>query len=53
MNDSTLSKPFWKRRISPALALWLIAPVFGEMVSGSTPLNEYLNPFSILLFGML
>lgn len=53
MNDSTLSKPFWKRRISPALALWLLAPVFGEMVSGSTPLNEYLNPFSILLLGML
>src|SRR5512145_1942134 len=53
MNNSNPSKPFWKQRIHPALALWLIAPVFGEMVSGSTPLNEYLSPFCILLFGML
>jgi hypothetical protein len=52
MNDST-QKPFWKRGISPTLVLWLLAPVFGEMVSGSTPLNEYINPFSILLLGML
>ncbi|MGB8982488.1 MAG: hypothetical protein WCC12_11475 [Anaerolineales bacterium] len=53
MNTSTGPKPFWKRRIPPALALWLIAPVFGEMVSGSTPLNEYISPFSILMLGML
>jgi hypothetical protein len=50
---SSQPQPFWKRRISPALALWLIAPVFGEMVSGSTPLNEYINPLNILLQGML
>lgn len=49
MNDTNPSIPFWKRRIPPALALWLIAPIFGELVSGSTPLNEYLSPFTILL----
>ncbi|HEX2994037.1 MAG TPA: hypothetical protein VHP14_04415 [Anaerolineales bacterium] len=49
MNDTNPSVPFWKRRIPPALALWLIAPVFGELVSGSTPLNEYISPFTILL----
>lgn len=53
MNTSTQTKPFWKRSIPPALALWLIAPVFSEMVSGSTPLNKYLSPFSILILGML
>ncbi|MBN2115301.1 MAG: hypothetical protein JW730_01940 [Anaerolineales bacterium] len=53
MNNSSQVKPFWKRGISPALALWLIAPVFGEMVSGSTPLNEYISPISIVLLGML
>ncbi len=53
MNDPTQTQPFWQRRISPALALWLIAPIFGEMVSGSTPLNEYINPVNILLQGML
>lgn len=53
MTASNPIKPFWKRRIPPALALWLIAPVFGELVSGSTPLNEYLSPFSILMLGML
>ncbi len=49
MNISHQNPPFWKRGISPALALWLIAPIFGEMVSGSTPLNEYLSPFTIVL----
>src|SRR5512140_813410 len=49
MNTSGQPKPFWKRRISPALALWLIAPIFGELVSGSTPLNEYLSPFTLVL----
>ncbi|MEW6405653.1 MAG: hypothetical protein AB1649_27995 [Chloroflexota bacterium] len=53
MNDSNQSKPFWQRRIHPALALWLLAPIFGELFSGSTPLNEYISPFSILLLGML
>lgn len=42
-----------KNRIPPALALWLIAPVFGELFSGSTPLNEYLSPFTFLILGML
>src|SRR5512142_131049 len=53
MNLPDPPQPFWKRRISPALALWLIAPIFGEMVSGSTPLNEYIWPQNILLQGML
>ncbi len=53
MNDSNSSKPFYKRRIHPALALWLIAPIFGELFSGSLPLNEYLSPLSILTMGML
>jgi hypothetical protein len=53
MKTSNQALPFWKRTISPALALWLIAPVFGEMVSGSTPLNEYISPLNILLQGML
>jgi hypothetical protein len=42
-----------KIKISPALALWFIAPILAEMFSGSTPLNEYLNPFVIVVFGML
>ena len=42
-----------KFRISPAVALWFIAPIFGELFSGSSPLNEYLNPVTIVLLGML
>jgi lipid-A-disaccharide synthase-like uncharacterized protein len=42
-----------KFRISPAVALWFMASIFGELFSGSAPLNEYLNPFMIILFGML
>ncbi len=52
MNTSNKNTPFWKRRISPALALWLIAPIFGEIVSGATPLDRYISPFTIVL-GML
>ncbi len=42
-----------KIKVSSALALWLLAPVFGELLSSATPLNEYLSPFRILIFGML
>jgi hypothetical protein len=49
-NQSELKKKF---RISPALALWFLAPIFGELFSGSAPLNEYINPLMIILFGML
>jgi hypothetical protein len=42
-----------KIKIPPVLALWFTAPIFGELLSGSTPLNEYLNPFIIVIFGML
>ena len=42
-----------KIKISPAMALWFIAPVLAELLSGSTPLNEYFNPFIIVIFGML
>lgn len=42
-----------RRWLSPATTLWLLAPVFGELLTGSAPLNEYLHPFTILIFGML
>ena len=53
MKVANQTKPFWKRRIHPALALWLIAPIIGELFSGSSPLNEYLSPITILTLGML
>ncbi len=37
----------------PAVALFFLAPIFGELFSGSMPLNEYLNPFAVLTLGML
>lgn len=42
-----------KIKISPALALFIIAPVFGELFSGSTPLNEYLNPVTFIILSLL
>ena len=42
-----------KKAIPPALALWFLTPILAELLSGSTPLNEYLNPFIIVIFGML
>jgi hypothetical protein len=42
-----------KRRIPPALALFLIAPIFGELFSGSSPLNEYINPVTFITLSLL
>jgi len=42
-----------KRNIPPALVLWIIAPIFGELFSGSSPLNEYINPVTFLTLGLL
>jgi len=42
-----------KLRIPPALALWIIAPVFGEVISGSTRLNDFFNPLTLITEAML
>src|SRR5512136_2777824 len=42
-----------KKTLPPAWALWFASPILGELVSGSSPLNEYINPFTILTLGML
>ena len=42
-----------KKRIPPSLALFLVAPVFGELFSGSSPLNEYVNPITFLILSLL
>jgi hypothetical protein len=42
-----------KKFIPPALALFLIAPIFGELFSGSSPLNEYINPVTFITLSLL
>ena len=42
-----------KIKIPPSLALWIVAPIFGELFSGSSPLNEYINPVTFLTLGLL
>ena len=42
-----------KKIIPPALALWLVAPIFGELFSGSSPLNEYIQPLTFLTLSLL
>jgi hypothetical protein len=41
-----------KKYIPPALALFFIAPIFGELFSGSSPLNEYINPVTLLTLSL-
>ena len=41
------------RRIPPALALFIIAPVFGELLSGSAPFNEFVNPITFVNLALL
>jgi hypothetical protein len=38
-----------KLRVPPALALFLLSPAIGELLSGSSPPLEFFNPFSFLL----
>ena len=42
-----------KKHIPPALALFFIAPIFGELFSGSSPLNEYINPVTFITLSLL
>jgi hypothetical protein len=42
-----------KKRIPPALALFFVAPVFSELFSGSSPLNEYINPVTVITLSLL
>lgn len=41
------------QRIPPALVLFIIAPVFGELFSGSSPLNEFVNPVAFITMAVL
>ena len=45
----------WKRwlRDHPAWVLFVIAPVLAEVFSGSTPLNEFINPLAFISLMML
>jgi len=42
----------WLRN-NPGLVLYLVAPVFGELFSGSAPLNEFVNPFAWAVLTLL
>jgi len=41
------------QRIPPAFALFIIAPVFGELFSGSASLNEFVNPITFIALTLL
>lgn len=40
-------------RLQPSVTLFFIAPIFGELLSGSTPLNEFVNPITLIIMTML
>lgn len=42
-----------KRIISPALALYFLAPVVGELISGSSPPLKFFNPFTLFFLAAL
>jgi hypothetical protein len=41
------------KRIQPALVLFLLAPVVGELLSGSAPPVEFFNPFALIILPAL
>lgn len=41
------------KRISPALALFILSPAIGELLSGSSPPLEFFNPLTFVLLAML
>ena len=42
-----------KKRIPPALALFVLAPAIGELVSGSAPPAEFFNPLTFIILAAL
>ena len=42
-----------RKRITPSLALFFLAPITGELLSGSSPPLEFFNPFSLLLLCLM
>jgi hypothetical protein len=42
-----------KRRIPPALALFLLSPIIGELLSGSAPPPEFFTPFGFTVMTLL
>lgn len=42
-----------KRRIPPALVLYFLSPVIGELLSGSAPPVEFFNPFGLIILPAL
>lgn len=40
-------------KLPPAVLLYYLAPVFGELFSGSSPLDEYLHPVTFLILTLL
>ncbi len=42
-----------RKRLSPALVLFLLSPIVGELLSGSAPPAEFFNPAEFLLLALL
>ncbi|MFZ8850486.1 hypothetical protein [Fervidibacter sp.] len=42
-----------RRRISPAVVLFVLEPAVGELLSGSSPPVEFFNPFAFFLLAAL
>ncbi len=40
-------------RLPPAVVLFILSPAIGELLSGSSPPVEFLNPFTFILLAML
>jgi len=41
------------KRIPPAWVLYFLAPIIGELLSGSAPPIEFFNPFGLLILPAL
>jgi hypothetical protein len=42
-----------RRRLSPALVLFVLSPVIGELLSGSSPPAGFINPLGLLVMLVL
>jgi hypothetical protein len=42
-----------RRRLPPAVVLFIVAPVFGEVFSGSTRITEFINPVTFITEALL
>jgi hypothetical protein len=53
LDKNLIDLPVPKIRVPPALVLFLLSPIIGELLSGSSPPSEFFTPFGFTIMALL